>query len=382
MSKLQAQTTHKSEGTADSREHRQGKFSLKENEAEARERLKAFWEKSSLGRPALHVTSDKAGVDDIPWPHPDMDRKEKDFLPEWQAWAVDNSLRKTHYLAEAMPAATVGWGSSLITVAVLAGADYAYKSNSAWIKPIPDLWERPLPRFEPEAPIAKKMEACLRAVAETVASRGYVNPPIMLDAMTNLSQFRTPERLCHELLERPDDVLRWAHALTSIYIDAYDHFYRLVRSLGYGDTSAWLSAMAEGRFEAVQSDFSVMISPAMFERFVLPDLRRMTDAMDYSLYHLDGVCQMRFLDLLRSLPKLSGIQWNPEPPAGRPTKWLDAFKEIRKRGFCLHIWCTVEEAVQITRELGPDGLLLVLPRFKSRDEAECAIRRIEKEGKR
>ncbi|MBI2191310.1 MAG: hypothetical protein HYU36_04930 [Planctomycetes bacterium] len=351
-------------------------FSLKENEAEARERLRAFWAGSSLGRPALHVTAERPGAAESPWPHPDMDPKSRDLLPEWHAWCADQTMRKTLYLAEAMPSTTVGWGSGLVTVAVLAGADYEYKSRSAWIRPIPDLWERPLPRFDPQKPLVRKMEACIRKAAEKVGERGFVNPPIMLDAMTNLSQFRTPEGLCLELLERPEDVRRWGRALTDLYIEAYDHFYRLVTDLGYGDTSAWLSAMAEGKFEAVQCDFSVMISPEMFERFVLPDLRRVVESLDYSLYHLDGVSQMRFLDLLRTLPRLNGIQWNPEPPAGRPVKWLHAFHEIRKRGFCLHVWCTADEAVTLTRELGPDGLLLVLPRFPSRDEADAAIRRI------
>ena len=86
---------------------------------------------------------------------------------------------------------------------------------------------------------------------------------------------------------------------------------------------------------------------------------------------------MRFLDLLRTLPQLNGIQWNPEPPAGSPARWVEAFREIRKRGFCLHVHCwNVDEAVAITKALGPDGLLLALPRFKTVTEAEAVIRAV------
>ena len=132
--------------------------------------------------------------------------------------------------------------------------------------------------------------------------------------------------------------------------------------------------------ESVQCDFAVMLSPTMFDQFVMPDLWRATEYFDFSMYHLDGTGQMRFLDLLRTLPKLNGIQWNPEPPAGSPALWVEAFREIRQRGFCLHIHCpSVDEAVQITKALGPDGLLLVLQqRFKTEAEAEAAIRRIER----
>jgi len=153
-----------------------------------------------------------------------------------------------------------------------------------------------------------------------------------------------------------------------------------VTKLGYGDTCSWLEAMAEGRMEPIECDFSVMLSPDMFAEFVLPDLRRQTEYFDYSLYHLDGACQMRFFDLLKTLPKLNGFQWNPLESNGSPVLWLDAFREIRKHNFSLYVICeNVDEAVQITRELGPDGLLLqLLPWFSLEAEAEDAIRKIEK----
>ena len=40
-------------------------FLLKNNEEDARKRLKAFWEGSCLGRPALYVTADNRNID--PW---------------------------------------------------------------------------------------------------------------------------------------------------------------------------------------------------------------------------------------------------------------------------------------------------------------------------
>jgi hypothetical protein len=174
-------------------------------------------------------------------------------------------------------------------------------------------------------------------------------------------------------------VRRWSDALTTLYTDAYEHFYRLVADLGYGDTTTWLHVMAEGRFEAVQCDFAVMISPGQFDEFVMPDLRRLTEYLDFSLYHLDGTCQLRFLDLLADLPDLHGIQWNPEPDSGPPTEWLDAFRDIRSRGLSLYVNCpSVGEAAAVTRALGPDGLFIVLPRFETAAEAEAAIAAVER----
>jgi hypothetical protein len=226
--------------------------------------------------------------------------------------------------------------------------------------------------------VAGALERCIEHVAQAVGNRGFVNPPVMLDGMTTLSAFRTPRQLCLDVIESPDLVRQWSDALTTVYLEAYEHFYRLVKALGYGDTTSWLQVTAEGRMEAVQCDFAVMLSPAMYARFAMPDLERLTGYMDYSLYHLDGTCQMRFLDLLRGLPRLNGIQWNPEPGAGSPVQWLDAYREIRKHGFSLYVGCdTLDEALQITGALGPDGLMLVLPRFPTVAEAEDAIARIQ-----
>ena len=200
----------------------------------------------------------------------------------------------------------------------------------------------------------------------------------MLDALTTMSRFRGTEQLCMDLVDRPADVVRWSRGLTELYNAVYGHFHRLLTAWGFGDTSTWLNVMAEGRFEAVQCDFAVTLSPAMFADFVLPDLRAMVGHLDYALYHLDGVEQMRFLDLLRQCEGLHGIQWNPQTKAGSPGRRLDDLRRVRRQGFCLYAGCdSVDEAAAVTRALGPDGLFLVLPPFDSRREAERAVLRLE-----
>jgi hypothetical protein len=54
-----------------------------------------------------------------------------------------------------------------------------------------------------------------------------------------------------------------------------------------------------------------MISPQMFERFVLPDLLACCEFLDYAFYHLDGKGQLPHLNMLLALERLRGIQWVP-----------------------------------------------------------------------
>ncbi len=339
------------------------------HDREAIERLRAFWAGSSIGRPALGITFNDPRVTPDPWPGEALEEKERDLLPDWQAWTVRNAIRQQCRYAEAMPGYHVGWGSYLVTLAVLAGGDYVYH-DSAWILPIPDLYARPLPAFDPEHPTAIELTACYRRVIAEVGIDGFVTPPLMMDGLSTLALFRGTEQLCMDMVDCPELVRSWSAALTSMYIDIYEYYYRLIRD---GRSLCFWGPMAEGRSEGVQCDFAVNLSPEMYEEFVYPDLRRVTDYFDYSLYHLDGTCQLRFLDQLRAMPKLNGIQWNPETTAGSPVLWVDSLREIRRRGFSLMINTTVEEAVALTRELGPDGLFLLLNGISSEAEAEAAI---------
>lgn len=352
-------------------------FAVKPDDEAARQRIRAFWANASLGdRPALFVT---VGNDAFtPGPEPRVPApRQRDFSIDWHRWHAEAQLSSVHYLCEAFPKVVPFFGSHLILTALIAGAEYEYHSNSAWLRPDERLYERPLPRFDAAHPVVQHMDTVMRAMAEVVGDRGFVSPPPVMDAITTLSGLRGVEALCIDLIERPDDVRAWCTALTDLFLATHDHYHRLTCELGYGEGQSWLCAMAEGRFEAVECDFAVMLSPAQFEAFVLDDLQRQAAYLDFSLYHLDGVAQLRFLDALAKLDGLHGIQWNPEPPENPPTRWIDAFKEMRRRGWVLHIGCaSVDEAATIAGELGPDGLLLLLPRFNSHAEADAAVRRV------
>jgi hypothetical protein len=347
-------------------------------ETEARARMKAFWFREETDRPALWAVSKNPDFAEKKWPGVE-DRKTRELLPEYHGMMFENEVGRYRYHAEAMPGYLLSWGRHLVTLAVFAGGNYNYDGDNAYIEPIPDLYERRLPRFDSHCPAAKRLEDIYRELSRSAKSRGHLSPPAMMDGLTTLSRFRGAEQLCLDIYECPDTVKRWSSALTDIYIAVHEHYFLLLASLGFGEMASWLKVIAEGRFEAVQCDFAVMLSPEMFQEFVLPDLHAVTGYLDFSLYHLDGVEQMRFLDLLRECPKLNGIQWNPQPGVGSLTDFVDDFRRIRERDFSLHITCsTVDEAVELTRALGPDGLFLILPVFDSEKDVEHAIRAIDR----
>jgi len=344
--------------------------------AEARERLRAFWSGGSIGRPAVGIRVARPGFQPLPWTGPELTPKQRDLSPEWHAHINGNALDGTLFFGEALPRTDLCVGSNLILPGILAGADYEYE-GSAWLKPVPGFWERPRTPFDARHPFLQGLLHIQTRLAQLARRQAYLNLPALLDPLTTLAALVGAEALCFDLLERPEDVRAAVEWLADLYVETYELFYRQACDLGFGETGTWLAATAPGRMEVAQCDFGVMLSPAQFEQFALPELRRISEYLDYSLYHLDGTCQTRFLDLLATLPKLNGIQWNPEPAAGSPEAWIDTFRQIRSRGWRLHVWCNPDEAVAITRALGPDGLFLDLSSHcQTPADAEEAIRRI------
>ena len=103
-----------------------------------------------------------------------------------------------------------------------------------------------------------------------------------------------------------------------------------------------------------------MIGPAMFERYVMPDLEACCAALDYPFYHLDGKGQLKHLDRLLAMPELRGIQWQPGDGQPLADGWLDVLKRIRDAGKLCQVYVRCEGVFTIAHALGGEGFLFSL----------------------
>lgn len=107
----------------------------------------------------------------------------------------------------------------------------------------------------------------------------------------------------------------------------------------------------------LQCDLAYMISPEMFERFVLPDLHACCAKLDESMYHLDGTRQLAHLDSLLAMEDLDGIPWiqgegNP-PPASKA--WHEVQGRVLKAGKRIQTYGSPEEILDLLRAVGGKG---------------------------
>ena len=103
-----------------------------------------------------------------------------------------------------------------------------------------------------------------------------------------------------------------------------------------------------------------MISPAMFERFVLPDLEACCNHLDHAFYHLDGKGQIAHLDMLLAIPRLRGVQWIPGSGQPSPARWPEVLSRIRRGGKLCQLFVSPEEAMRIVKEHGGKGFALAI----------------------
>jgi hypothetical protein len=174
-----------------------------------------------------------------------------------------------------------------------------------------------------------------------------------------LASLRETEGLLFDVLDHPDEVDRLGGRITELWLRYYDELDAMIRPACRG-TTCWAPVWSTGTTYMLQCDFSYMISPAMFERFVMPDLVACCEHLDHGFYHLDGKGEIPHLDLLLSIPRLRGIQWIPGDGAPPPQDWLPLLKRIRDGGKLCQVFVTPEGARTIVKNLGGRGFLLAI----------------------
>jgi 5-methyltetrahydrofolate--homocysteine methyltransferase len=147
--------------------------------------------------------------------------------------------------------------------------------------------------------------------------------------------------------------------MTRLWLRYYDELDAVIRP-GCSGTTPWAAIWSPLRCYMLQSDFCYMISPKMFERFVLPDLADCCAALDHAFYHLDGKGEIPHLDMLLALERLRGIQWIPGDGAPPPHEWLPLLQRIRAGGKLCQVYVTPRGARTIVRELGGKGFALAI----------------------
>ena len=288
----------------------------------ARNRWTDFWNGTNQ-RPMLYVVLPKRGVDPAPKPSSyectfgNIDR----HIDRVIAWM------ETHdFLLDAIPAFRVDFASDHF--AALLGCDLKGDPDNystVWAEKCISSWSSADIKFDPNSFWWQRTCEVIERFRQRTDGRFLLSgltPASNLDA---LSAMRGAQELLIDMVMEPETV---KEALQQIEKCREEVQAALALELDQPLTGRVTrhGIYCNGYIDAIQCDFSVMISPEMYQEFVLPLVTNHAQGLDVAYYHLDGEDAVRHLDMIASVDEIRLIQWVPGAGAPSMKNW-DALRE-------------------------------------------------------
>jgi hypothetical protein len=356
---------------------------FKEDWADARPRLEAWWHGDVIDRVALAITAPReTPVDGFPAPPSEPDDTLRFWTDlDWRLTRAEAALARTHYLGEAFPyfAPLFGPGS----MALYLGSEPTLDRETVWSNPtLSSLATPPELRFDPDNRWWKLNRDFALAGVERGRGKYLVTHPDIIENLDVLASLRGTEPLLVDLLEHAESVHAGLAQVNELYFRYFDDLYHPISAATPGGGCASLFRVwGPGKVAKVQCDFSAMISPGMFAEFVVPQLREQCRRLDQSIYHWDGPGQIAHFEHLLDIPELSGIQWIPGTglAGSAAPEWLPFYKRMQERGkrVVLQYWLAPQQIEPLLRELSPKGVLMTTS-CDSEEEARDLLRKVER----
>lgn len=244
--------------------------------------------------------------------------------------------------------------------ASLGYADIEYGKTTSWAKPkINNLEEMGEIKFNEDNPWWNKILNMTSYAAKVNKGRYLVAVTDLHPGTDGLVSMRGAQNLCYDLIDCPELVEKALGEITQAYKVIFRKLADVIGADKCGYTT-WNNVWSDTPYNIVSSDFSAMLGPDDYERFVLPHIEAEVDFLDRSIYHLDGPDALRHLDTILSIEKLDGVQW--VPGAGKPPmrEWIPVLKKIQQAGKLIEVSVEPDDIKPLCDNLDPTGLCMRL----------------------
>jgi hypothetical protein len=325
-------------------------LALKPDIAEAARRFDAYFAGELIDRPIVLVTA----------PRPDVPRVAGSNYRDMVFGDVDDIIRRaltnaeaTYWGGEAVPAFYVSFGPD--EIAAICGAGLGWHEDygdTNWSIPCVEQWEDSLPiAMQENHPLWQRMLATFRRASELLEGKMLVTGPDLHTNMDLLSGLRGPQRLCMDLIERPEAIDRAMADARAVFRKLWSAVLEAGRQDERGHCAQFYSM--EGA-AILQCDFCCMIGPSMFRRWVLPALEEEAGIVRHAYYHWDGPGAIAHTADLCASKGLHTLSYVPGDGHGSHLQYLDLFKRVQSLGKAVHVWGSQDEVKMAHRELRPE----------------------------
>ncbi len=338
---------------------------LKPDLADAARRWDAFYAGDLIDRPPVCVTAPMPGM--VPGPGTTYRERAHDDLDA----LIDRTLRAaeaTFWGGEAVPTWYPGFGPD--EIAAFCGGRLEHDPDSgdtSWSVPFVEDWDRAPPlRLRDDDPLWRRMLDLYRRAAERMAGKMLLSPLDLHTNMDLLSAARGPERLCMDLLDCPETIDRAMASARAVFPAVWS----AVAEAGRMDERGYCQGIYSREGAAyLQCDFSCMMSPQQFRRWVIPALEEEAALVRHHVYHWDGPGALVHTDALVACPAIHTLSYVPGEGRGTCADYVDLYRRVQAGGKAVQVWGSVDVVKQVHRQIRPEKVFYSCS-VGSRDEAE------------
>ena len=361
------------------------------NWEETKEKFTNYWQHKNTGRPLMCVIARRPEVEQFSDGTPveggylDQICQGKYYnMPKELYWKdmedkYQNAERivaryryfcDTHaFLGESYPNLNIDFGPG--STAAYLGSDIGFKEDTVWFKKCLDGWDGvPKLTFDPENKWFKKHLQLAKDCRALAKDDFYVDMPDLMENIDVLASLRGAQDTLFDLLDEPEKVGQRIQEVTDVYYDYYDRFYDVIKDKDGGNAYTVFQIWGPGRTVKLQCDFSAMMAPEDFRKYIQPSLRTQSENVDHVLYHLDGPAAIKHMDALMEIEGIDALQWTSGDagPDGTLPDWdviydkaIAAGKSIWVKVYSGEFEDWIRNVDRIVKKYGSHSLFLLFP---------------------
>lgn len=280
---------------------------------------------------------------------------------DWRVQSETENVAHTRYFGDGFPSVFTNFGPGSLAACI--GGNYQLAPTTIWFdrNPVIDDWDDlPTIEFDPVSKMNRLTEGLTQKLCEAGQGRFYTSVADLGGTLDVIASLRGSQELLYDLYDYPEQMLSLICRVGPMWKESYRRLTDIIFRYYDGMTS-WMPIWCKDRYAPIQCDFSAMLSPEMFEEFVLPDLVDLTEFLDKSIYHLDGPGELPHLDYLLQMPRLDAIQWVPGSGNYDVTDacWFEMYQKIQAAGKNLILFTDEPEQIEnLLRHVSTKGLFI------------------------
>ena len=231
------------------------------------------------------------------------------FTPYVENWHLQDAQLISDAIQPFSPAFGMPW------VEAIAGCRVMAYPGSLWAEPSLNSYDQRLPiEFDPDNPWLKVLISFTRELVKCSAGRFPIALPQMRGPLDTLAALRSPNQMCIDFLEAPEQVSRILGELTDLWIGIAEAVLAEIPPF-HGGYCTRMKMWAPGKAITPQNDVSTLISPRMYQEFVSPWDQEIFGRFPFHSFHLHST-EYRHIDTLLGSPQLTAIQLTLDQESG------------------------------------------------------------------